>query len=120
VSDLSVDSLVIGSERPDDLKEWYRTTFAVPEDDDGAFVFGDLRIFVFPHSEIHGTAKEPARIMLNIRTPDARALERDLKAKDVTFVRDVTEEPFGLLGTIADPDGNYLQLFQPATAGTTA
>ena len=115
---LSVDSIVISSERTDDLKEWYRKTFDVPEDDDGAFVFGNLRIFVVPHSEVTGTSKEPARIMINIRTNDARALQNDLKGKDVTFVRDVTEEPFGLLGTITDPDGNYLQLFQPA--GVTA
>ncbi len=115
---LSVDSIVISSERADDLKDWYRKTFDVPEDDDGAFVVGNLRIFVFPHSEVTGTSKEPARIMINIRTNDARTLQIDLKAKGVTFVRDVTEEPFGLLGTIADPDGNYLQLFQPSSASS--
>ncbi len=120
MSDLSVGSIVIGSERAEELKDWYRTTFAVREDDDGAFVFGSVRVFVFPHSEIRGAAKEPARILINLYTDDARALEAALKAKGVTFDRDVTEEPFGLLGTIADPDGNYLQLLQPATVSSSA
>ncbi len=120
MSNVTVDSIVVGSENADALKDWYRATFDVREDDDGAFVFGSLRVFVFPHSEITGAAKEPARVMINLRTDDARALETALKAKNVTFVRDVAEEPFGLLGTIADADGNYLQLFQPLSVGATS
>jgi predicted enzyme related to lactoylglutathione lyase len=115
---MNLGSIVIGSERADELKEWYRKTFNATEDDDGAFVFGAVRVFVFPHSDVHGQAAEPARILLNFYADDVRALEQELKDKGVRFVRPVTEEPFGLLGTIADPDGNYLQIFQPATVTT--
>lgn len=111
--DLKVGSILIGSERADELKDWYRKTFDIHEDEDGALAFGPIRLFVFPHNEIHGTASEPARIMINIHAEDARALEADLKSRGVRFIRDVSEEPFGLLGTIADLDGNYLQILQP-------
>lgn len=113
---MKIGSIVISSGNADELKAWYRDTFAVEEDGDGALEFGPVRVFVFPHSEVGGQAAEPARLMLNLYVDDARGVEKDLKDKGVRFVRPVEEEPFGLLGTIADPDGNYLQLFQPATA----
>lgn len=116
--ELLLDSLVIGSDRPEELKDWYRTVLGGQEDADGAFVFGPARLFVFPHSEIHGPSAEPARILINFRVEDARAVESELKEKGARFVRDVEEQPFGLLGTIVDLDGNYLQIFEytPARA----
>jgi hypothetical protein len=30
----------------------------------------------------------------------------------VTWVRKVEQMPFGLIGTVADPDGNYVQVIQ--------
>ncbi len=115
--DVRLNSIVIGSEQPDVLKNWYRATFEVTEDADGAFRFGEARVFVFPHTEVRGKASEPARILINFSVDDARDLEQRLQDKGVRFVRPVSEEPFGLLGTIADPDGNYLQILQPAAVG---
>jgi predicted enzyme related to lactoylglutathione lyase len=115
----TLDGVVIGSARPDELKDWYRKTFDVAENENGAFVFGSVRLFVFPHDRVSGTAQDPARILLGFSVDDAKAVQSDLKAKGVRFIRDVEEEPFGLIGTIVDLDGNYLQIIQlaPVAAG---
>ena len=115
---LTLDGIVISSARAEELKDWYRKTFDVTENENGAFVFGSVRLFVFPHDAVRGAAQEPARILLGFSVDDAKAVESDLKAKGVRFIRDVEEEPFGLIGTIVDLDGNYLQIIQPASVPT--
>lgn len=87
----------------------------------GAFRAGSssfVDLIIEPHSEVAGSSKEPARMLLNFVVDDALAEQRRLKAADVRFIRDATEEPgVGLFATFADPDGNYcqlIQLFEPA------
>jgi len=78
----------------------------------GAFEFGPVQFFIETHSEVEGPAKDPARVIINLNVDDARALEAHLKELGATWVRPVEQEPFGLIGTVADPDGNYVQIIQ--------
>jgi predicted enzyme related to lactoylglutathione lyase len=105
-------SILIGSSNVDEMKNWYRNAFGVQENQMGAFEFGPVQIFVETHSEVSGPTKEPARMILNLNVDDCRALEADLKAKGVKWIRPVEQEDFGLIGTLADPDGNYVQIIQ--------
>ena len=107
-----IGSLLLGSPRVDEMKIWYRRAFDVTENDMGAFDFGGVQLFVEEHSEIAGPTKEPARCIINLDVEDCRALEAHLRDLGVKWVRAVEQMPFGLIGTVADPDGNYVQIIQ--------
>lgn len=105
-------SILIGSSNVDQMKAWYRTAFGVTEGDSGAFEFGSVGVFIEEHSEVSGPTAEPARVILNLDVDDCRSVEQQLVAADATWVREVELADFGLIGTVADPDGNYLQIIQ--------
>jgi predicted enzyme related to lactoylglutathione lyase len=107
-----IGSLLVGSSRVEEMKSWYRRAFDVKENEMGAFEFGTIQFFIETHSEVSGSTKEPARVVINFNVEDCRALASHLRELGTPFVRTVEQEPFGLIATVADPDGNYLQLIE--------
>jgi predicted enzyme related to lactoylglutathione lyase len=107
-----IGSLLVGSSDPDKLKEWYGRAFSVEADAMGAFDFGGVGLFIESHSDISGPTKEPARIQIDLHVSDCRALEAHLKSVGVNWLREVEQMPFGLIGTVVDPDGNYVQIIE--------
>jgi predicted enzyme related to lactoylglutathione lyase len=107
-----IGSLLIGSSRVEYAKSWYRRAFDLKENDMGAFEFGPVQLFIEEHSEVEGSAKDPARIIINLNVDDCDGLARHLRELGSRFIRDVEQEPFGLIATVSDPDGNYLQLIE--------
>jgi predicted enzyme related to lactoylglutathione lyase len=105
-------SLLIGSSNVDAMKDFYRKAFDVTENDMGAFDFGGLQLFIEEHSDVKGPTQEPARVILNLNVDDARALGKHLEGVGAKFVRPVEQADFGIIGTIADPDGNYVQIIE--------
>jgi predicted enzyme related to lactoylglutathione lyase len=105
-------SLLIGSSQVDAMKDWYRRAFDVSENEMGAFDFGGVQVFVEAHSDVAGPAHDPARVIINLNVDDARALGNHLESIGTKFVRPVEQENFGLIGTVSDPDGNYVQIIQ--------
>lgn len=111
--------VVLHSERVDLLVDFYKNVVGLTPRFDvtpGAFSTGassSFDLIVEPHSEVHGPAREPQRMMLNFVVDDAIAEQNRLKSLGVPFVRDATEEPgAGIFATFADPDGNYCQLIE--------
>jgi predicted enzyme related to lactoylglutathione lyase len=109
---ISLGSILIGSDQVDATKTWYRRAFGWEENEMGAFQAGAVQLFIEPHSEVAGPTKEPARVILNLDTTACREVERHLKDMGVKWVREVEQMPFGLIGTVADPDGNYVQIIE--------
>ncbi|HWC68642.1 MAG TPA: hypothetical protein VG478_11285 [Acidimicrobiales bacterium] len=108
-----IGSLLVGSSNVDQMKEWYRKAFAIQENEMGAFQFGGVQLFIEAHSEVSGPTKEPARVIINLDVDDARAMEAQVNsAGSANWVRPVEQESFGLIGTVADPDGNLVQIIQ--------
>jgi predicted enzyme related to lactoylglutathione lyase len=107
-----IGSLLIGSSNVDAMKDWYRRAFGVSENEMGAFAFGGVQLFVEAHTEVSGPTKEPARVIINLDVDDCRGIESHLDGMGVTWIRKVEQMPFGLIGTVADPDGNYIQIIQ--------
>ena len=107
-----IGSLLVGSSNVDKMKDWYRRAFDVSENEMGAFEFGAVQFFIEAHSEVSGPTKEPARVIINLDVEDAHKLEAKLNEVGATWVRPVEQEDFGLIGTVADPDGNYVQIIQ--------
>jgi predicted enzyme related to lactoylglutathione lyase len=107
-----IGSLLLGSSQPAAMKDWYRNAFGVSENEMGAFDFGGVQLYIEEHSEVSGPTKEPARMIINLNVDDCRAIESQLKAQNVSWLREVEQMPFGLIGTVVDPDGNYVQIIQ--------
>jgi predicted enzyme related to lactoylglutathione lyase len=118
---LNFNSVLIGSSQPEVLAAFYAKVFAKPADfSDGGYSgwqVGGGFLTVGPHSEMQGSAKEPARILLNFET--AQVKEEFTRIKGVGAK--VVKEPYQMDGmgpndwiaTFADPDGNYCQLMSP-------
>ncbi|CAN5663959.1 hypothetical protein BH23CHL8_BH23CHL8_25950 [soil metagenome] len=120
---MNLNSILIGSEEPQRLVEYYTRLFGQPGWEGGGYtgwLIGSGSITVGPHSEVHGRNAHPGRIIWNIESPDVKA--------DFERLRDsgaiVVAEPYGLEGmdedmgegtiaTFADPDDNYFQLMSP-------
>ncbi len=108
----NLGSILVGSSQVDAMKDWYRACFGPDENEMGAFVFGGVQLFVEEHSEVSGSNENGHRIILNLDVSGCRDLEAHLNSHGVTWVREVEQMPFGLIGTVADPDGNMLQVIE--------
>ena len=107
-----IGSLLVGSSNVEQMKDWYRRAFDTKENEMGAFQFGNVQFFIESHSEVSGPTQDPARVIINLDVDDARALESQINEAGANWVRPVEQESFGLIGTVADPDGNYVQIIQ--------
>jgi len=108
----NLGSILVGSSQVEPMKGWYRACFSPEENEMGAFVFGNVQLFVEEHSEVSGPNVDQHRVILNLDVSDCRTLESHLKEQDVTWVREVEQTEFGLIGTVADPDGNLVQIIE--------
>lgn len=120
-SNLNFNSILIGSEQPAALVEFYTKVFGRPADmSDGGYSgwqVGSGFVTIGEHSEVHGRAKEPARILINFESPDVRGEFARLKSLGATVITEPYSmgegEQAGWIATFADPDGNYIQLMSP-------
>lgn len=115
---LNLNSIMIGSSQPQVLGEFYEKVFGRPADmteGEGWYMWqaGSCSLSIGEHSEIHGQAKEPARIMLNLETKEVQAEFERLKSAGATVIKEPYEMGGGWIATFADPDGNFLQLMTP-------
>jgi len=122
---MEFNSVLIGSEDPQRLVEYYSRLFGEPAMSDGGYSGWQLGagwITVGPHSEVKGRNREPGRVLLNFETTDVQGDFDRFKAAGATVVR----EPYGfenapgaLVATFEDPDGNYFQLISPMEPGAS-
>ncbi len=120
---LNLNSIMLGSEDPRRLADFYSEILGAPNPDwsdeaNGWFGFraGDGSLAIGPHSDVAGKSQEPARIMLNFETPDVKGEFERVKAAGAQVVAEPYEPGGGggmLLCTFADPDGNYFQFAPP-------
>jgi predicted enzyme related to lactoylglutathione lyase len=119
---MNFNSILIGSENPDRLREYYTKLFGEPKWDDGGYfgwLLGNGAVTIGPHDQVKGNNKEPGRLIWNIEAPDVEGQFKKLKAAGATVVK----EPYNpdtanaasefRIATLADPDGNYFQLMSP-------
>jgi predicted enzyme related to lactoylglutathione lyase len=115
---LNLNSLLVSTENPKVLREFYTKLFDKNPDMDmeGYFgwVVGKCFISFGPHDNVKSKSKEPERIMFNFETEDVKAeferisgLGAEVVAKPYTMGQD------SWIATFADPDGNYFQLMSP-------
>lgn len=125
---MNFNSILIGSENPERLKEYYTKLFGKPIMDEGGYFgwqLGSGWMTVGPHDQVKGKNTQPGRLIWNIEAADVKGEFNKLKAAGATVVK----EPYSmgeapgqdmLITTFSDPDGNYFQLMSPMEMPTEA
>jgi predicted enzyme related to lactoylglutathione lyase len=120
---VDISGILIGTENPQRLRDYYTKLFGKPGWDDGGYFgwqIGSGSVTVGPHDQVKGKNPTPGRVIWNISTADVKGQFEKLRAAGATVVR----EPYQMGGTPADsremsiatfsdPDGNYFQLISP-------
>jgi len=116
---MDFNSILIGSEDPGSLVEYYTKVLGAPAFADSGYTawqIGSGFVTVGPHSEVKGKNPAPGRIIWNIQTTDVAGDFARMKAAGAIVIA----EPYSFAGppetwiaTLADPDGNYFQLMNP-------
>ena len=123
---MDFNSILIGSEDPQRLADYYTKLFGEPTWHDGGYTgwaIGSGAVTVGPHSEVSGKNVHPGRIIWNIESADVQGDFERFKAAGATVIRDpygFEEAPGSLIATFADPDDNYFQLMSPMQPQETA
>jgi len=116
---MNLNSVLIGSEDPQRLTDYYAKLFgkAVWEGGDyRGFQLGSGWITVGPHDQVKGKNSDPGRVIWNVETSDVRGEFEKLKAAGATVVQEPYqpgEAPEMWIATFSDPDDNYFQLVSP-------
>ena len=88
---LNLNSILLGSENPRKLIEFYKKVLNTQTDwGDGewaGFKVGDGYLTVGPHSEVKGMNKDPGRILFNFETIPDKILEGFIDLRIVYFFK---------------------------------
>ena len=123
---MNFNNILIGSDDPQRLVDYYTKLFGKPGMEDGGYAgwqIGSGFVAVGPHSEVHGKNAQPGRLIWNIESADVKGEFERLKDAGAIVVRDpysfedVPDAAGMLIATLADPDDNYFQLMSPMPAG---
>ena len=116
---LNLNSIMIGTKRPEILAAFYEKVLGKPADmsDRKAgywmWQLGSAYLTLLDHSEMGGRTKDPGRMIFNFETKLVKEEFARLKALGADVVREPYEMEGGWIATLADPDGNYFQLTSP-------
>jgi predicted RNA polymerase sigma factor/predicted enzyme related to lactoylglutathione lyase len=116
--DMNLNGILIGSDNPKRLADYYTKLFGKPGWDEGGYTgwqIGTGSVTVGPHDQVKGKNAHPGRLLWNIESSDVEADFARFKAAGATVVREpytMGDEP-GSIATFSDPDDNYFQLMSP-------
>ena len=116
---MNFNGILIGSEDPQRLVEYYTKLFGDPAFADGGYTgwqIGTGWVTIGPHDEVTGSSVHPGRVIWNIESADVKGDFERFKAAGATVIREPygpEGSPDGWIATLADPDDNYFQLMSP-------
>jgi predicted enzyme related to lactoylglutathione lyase len=119
---MNLNSILIGTEDPQRLVDYYTKLFGKPGWDEGGYVGWQIGTGAFTvglHDQVKGRNTEPGRLIWNIESTDVKGDFERLKAAGATVVREpytmseAAEAPDAWIATFSDPDNNYFQLMSP-------
>lgn len=108
---LKPGSMLLGSNRPTELRAWYVKALAPESTGDGAIDLGGFLLVIDGRDDVEAKNNEPGRMIVNFHVDDFDAVQAQLNAAGVEWIS-VEDRAKGRFGTFADPDGNYLQIIE--------
>jgi predicted enzyme related to lactoylglutathione lyase len=116
---MNLNGILIGSDDPQRLADYYTRLFGKPGWEDGGYIgwqIGTGSVTVGPHDQVKGKNAHPGRVIWNIESQDVQGDFERFKSAGATVVREPYnpgEMPDGWIATLSDPDDNYFQLVSP-------
>jgi predicted enzyme related to lactoylglutathione lyase len=118
---MKLNGVQMGTENAVKLAEFYTKAFGGPKwampGDWFGWDIGSGHLFFGPHSEVIGQASEPQRIMIAFEDKNVtEAFDKLIAAGGTEVAKPHNPDPENKdfwQATVADPDGNYLQLASP-------
>jgi len=119
---MNLNGILIGTEDPKRLAEYYTKLFGEPGWDDGGYtgwLIGTGGVTVGPHDQVKGKNAQPGRVIWNIESADVKGDFEKLKAAGAMVVREpyvpdgASDGAEVWIATFSDPDDNYFQLISP-------
>lgn len=117
---LDFDSILVFSENPKKLADFYKKVFQKdPDWSEGGyygFMVGKGYITFGPHDKVRGKNANPERTMFNFETKDVKGEFKRIKKLGAVAIADPynpAEVQEMMIATFADPDNNYFQLVTP-------
>jgi predicted enzyme related to lactoylglutathione lyase len=107
----SLGVVLVGSADPARLRAWYADAFDVEVDADGLLDFGTVSVLI-DRRDVAPRAAEPGRMILTFAVSDLDEAESRLIDREVAWIREVEQTSIGRIGTLVDPDGNYVQVVE--------
>lgn len=116
---MKLNSVMLGTENSKKLADFYTKVLGQPSWHDGDWYayYDGIGLMIGPHSEVKGTSRTPARIIIGFEVADVKKEFERIKKLDAEVVakpyQPSDKDPDIWLATFADPDGNYFQLATP-------
>jgi len=101
---------------PEALSGWYRDCLGIDADEHGLWnQEAGPTVFAAFDSETDYFGSRAQQVMLNFRVRDLDAMLAQLRSKGADVDEEVQDmEGVGCFGWVADPEGNRIELWQPA------
>ena len=116
---MDFNNILIGSEDPQRLVDYYTKLLGEPLFSDGGYTgwqIGSGLVSIGAHSEVKGKSVHPGRIIWNIESSDVKTDFDRFVSAGAIVVREpysFDQAPDAWVATFADPDDNYFQLTSP-------
>lgn len=96
------------------LRRWYADVLGVVDPPDGVWrqQAGPTVVAAFPRDSDYFPPDQ--QVMLNFRVADLDALLQQLRDAGVPVLRQEDHDDIGRFAWVADPEGNHVELWQPA------
>lgn len=116
---LGIGGIFLRADDPEALRAWYEASLGILVEPWGGTPFaaeaGDATIWsIFPGDTEYWPAGK--QCMVNYRVRDLEAMLAQLRAAGADVDDRVEEQEFGRFGWASDPEGNRIELWQPATS----
>ena len=116
---MNLNGILIGSEDPQHLADYYTKLFGKPGWEMGGYtgwMIGTGSVTVGPHDQVKGRNAHPGRVIWNIESSDVKGDYDRFTAAGAAVVQEPykpDDESEMWIATFSDPDDNYFQLMSP-------
>jgi predicted enzyme related to lactoylglutathione lyase len=118
---MKLAGIMLGTQDVAKLAQFYTKLLGEPgfhQDDWYGWGTPDSTLMLGSHSEVHGKNSNPQRLMVMLNVEDVQKAFDQAKSAGAEVIAEPYEpdhdnNPDMFLATVADPDGNYVQLSKP-------
>lgn len=116
----AMTSVMLGTTDVDRLHAWYAAILP-PEHDQtqGQYRilgYAGFYLFLDPRDDVAAGNPEPGRFLLNFEVDDVRTVAAVADEHGATWIAPVEDREGSFFGTLADPDGNAVQVIELSAA----